>query len=78
MSEPGKFVFGQRVKWCFRSTWFSGTIVAVVPPGEIPNTKGKPRSHESYVVAARKLNSRSQPTGREETRWPLVSKLRIA
>lgn len=76
MSKTESLQVGQTVQWVYAGTWRRGTVIAIVPPGEIPLKSGIPRDHESYLVAARKLNSIAQPTGTEHIVWPAVRLIR--
>lgn len=70
---------GQRVRWSLRQCWFEGTVTAIVPEGVVPALKKQsplPRDHVSYVVTARRLNSRAQPHGPIAELWPKAELLR--
>lgn len=75
----GRFQIGQKVRWTYASSWFEGVVTAIVPEGVIPNLTRMPakaRSHVSYVVTARRLNSRAQQYGSVCKMWPKPELLR--
>lgn len=80
MSAGGLFHIGQKVRWAARQSWFEGIVTAVIPEGVVPKLKlhqsTKPRDHVSYLVTARRLNSRAQQHGPTAERWPQAELLR--
>ena len=72
---------GDKVTWQSQAggDWRSkiGEVVEVVPPNHRPKTKkkdnGTPRDHESYVVRAKAVGTRTKTA---RLYWPRVSKLK--
>lgn len=83
--DQAKFKIGDAVEWWSSFATKRGSIVATVPPGDVPNdvgmkvdSAGTPRDHESYVVSAvivanSNLGAR---IGKRGVYWPRVSALR--
>lgn len=77
--SSGGFLIGQKVRWASRKSWWEGYVTAIIPEGVVPGIRTQsnlPRDHVSYVVTARRLNSRAQPHGSIGEFWPKAELLR--